>query len=157
MPFAPSHYEVLGVPRDATAADLTAARNRLLREHHPDHNPHAVRTATLRAQAINAAYEVLADDQRRRTYDAELSREQPAGFEFLWGDVQIVAANRSLLYAARGRRSEIAVDSITRVLVRPSALARSSATLVIATTSGRHSFRLPRDAAEALADAISSL
>jgi curved DNA-binding protein CbpA len=156
MQAAPSHYEILGVPRDAAPAALTEARNRLAHANHPDRNLHDVRLATLRTQAINAAYEVLSDPERRRRYDAELAEREVDGFEFVCGNVTISRTGAQLRYATGRRTGDIRVDSITRVLVRPHAFASGSATLLIVTTSGRHRFRLPEDAAAALAGAITS-
>ena len=156
MQSGPSHYEILGVPSDATAADLTAARNRLAREWHPDRHPNDVRRATLRLQAINAAYEALSDTVRRHRYDVELAERTAEGFEFVCGDVTVAAVGTRLRYANGDRTADIPMDSITRVLVRRHALARGSATVLIVTTSGRHRFRLPQDAAEALAGAIAA-
>jgi molecular chaperone DnaJ len=156
MQRGPSHYEILGVPRDASAADLTAARNRLARERHPDRNPHDVRLATLRSQAINAAYEVLSDPERRRRYDAELADAERGGFEFVCGDVALASTGTRLRYASGRRTGDIAIDAIMRVVVRPHAFAPVSVTLLIVTAAGRHRFRLPRDAAEAVARAIAA-
>jgi curved DNA-binding protein CbpA len=155
MQGAPTHYEILGVPRDATAADLTAARNRLARRFHPDRHPDDVRRATLQLQAVNAAYEVLSDAQRRHAYDRALARDGSADFEFSCGDVRITSTGGRLHYADRNGAGHIARASITGVFLRPHVLAHGSATLVIRTSGGRLRFRLPRDAAEALVGVIS--
>jgi molecular chaperone DnaJ len=63
------YYEVLGVDRRASDAELKRAFRRLARELHPDvnkHDPEAEEKFKLAAEA----YEVLSDPQRRRTYDA---------------------------------------------------------------------------------------
>ena len=61
------YYELLGVPRDASHADIKRAFRRLARELHPDVSeaPDAER----RFRAVAEAYEVLSDPERRRTYD----------------------------------------------------------------------------------------
>jgi hypothetical protein len=66
-------YAVLGVPASATADELKAAYRELARRHHPDHARTYLQriAATRRMQAINAAYAVLRDPQRRAAYDAE--------------------------------------------------------------------------------------
>ncbi len=61
-------YEVLGVPRDATAAEIKKAYRALVRKHHPDANP-GNKEAEERFKKINAAYEVLSDQQKRMQYD----------------------------------------------------------------------------------------
>jgi curved DNA-binding protein len=65
------YYEVLGVPRTATADDIKQAYRRLARKHHPDLQPAAERArAAERFKEINEAYEVLSDADKRARYDA---------------------------------------------------------------------------------------
>jgi molecular chaperone DnaJ len=61
------YYEVLGVPRDATDADVKKAFRRLARELHPDVSD--APDADLRFREVAEAYEVLSDKGRRETYD----------------------------------------------------------------------------------------
>ncbi|WP_024821821.1 MULTISPECIES: molecular chaperone DnaJ [Aminobacterium] len=61
-------YEILGVPRDASAADIKKAYRRLVRKYHPDANPGNME-AEEKFKKINAAYEVLSDSQKRAQYD----------------------------------------------------------------------------------------
>jgi hypothetical protein len=67
------HYGVLGVPPNASAAEIRQAYLRLAREHHPDRHlgaPAPVRTRHEKAmREVNAAWAVLGDVQRRRRYD----------------------------------------------------------------------------------------
>lgn len=72
-----THYEVLGVATSADAATIDAAFRRLARQYHPDINKAPDATALM--QALNIAYGVLKDPQKRQAYDRELSgqREQP--------------------------------------------------------------------------------
>ena len=60
-------YEVLGVSRNADQAEIKRAFRRLAREYHPDVSSH--RDAESRFQEINAAYEILSDEQQRARYD----------------------------------------------------------------------------------------
>src|SRR5947209_3757930 len=62
------YYEVLGVTRDASEADIKKAFRRLARELHPDVNSHDPNAETKFKEAAEA-YEVLADPERRATYD----------------------------------------------------------------------------------------
>ena len=68
-PHMPSdYYEVLGVSRDASDAEIKKAFRGLARELHPDvtgHDPEA----EARFKEAAEAYEVLSDAERRRTYD----------------------------------------------------------------------------------------
>jgi molecular chaperone DnaJ len=61
------YYEVLGVSRGASAAEIKKAFRQLARTHHPDVNDSPEAEAEFKS--IAAAYEVLSDDQRRATYD----------------------------------------------------------------------------------------
>ncbi len=61
-------YEVLGVERRATDAEVKKAYRRLARKHHPDVNP-GDPAAQKRFQEIAAAYELLKDPRRRQHYD----------------------------------------------------------------------------------------
>ena len=64
-------YNTLGVDENASAANITAAYRRLSRTYHPDRwlEPEEKREASKRWLGISAAYDVLADDRKRMTYD----------------------------------------------------------------------------------------
>ncbi len=62
------YYQILGVPYDADTATIERAYRALARRYHPDINPAA--DAHQRMAAINEAYQVLRDPQRRARYDA---------------------------------------------------------------------------------------
>ncbi|WP_027343791.1 molecular chaperone DnaJ [Hamadaea tsunoensis] len=64
---AKDYYGILGVPRDATADDIKRAYRKLARQYHPDVNPDP--DAQEKFKDINAAYEVLSDDQKRQIVD----------------------------------------------------------------------------------------
>lgn len=61
-------YKLLGVSRTAGADEIKRAYRRLAKEHHPDRNP-GDKSAETRFKEIQAAYEVLGDEDRRRQYD----------------------------------------------------------------------------------------
>jgi curved DNA-binding protein CbpA len=65
---SPTHYEVLGVPRDAGAPDVRRAYVALAQRHHPD-RPGGDAD---RMREVNAAWATLGDPIARRRYDAEL-------------------------------------------------------------------------------------
>jgi molecular chaperone DnaJ len=62
------YYEVLGVERSASDADLKAAFRKLAMQHHPDRNPGDT-ACEHRFKEIGEAYEVLKDPQKRAAYD----------------------------------------------------------------------------------------
>jgi len=68
-------YAALGLDRRCTTAQIRAAYRLLARRHHPDVNEDSP-AATARLQALNAAYEILGDPERRREHD--LARERSA-------------------------------------------------------------------------------
>jgi len=61
------YYQVLGVERTASAGAIKKAFRSLARQHHPDLNP--APDAAARMQALNEAYEVLRDSDKRAAYD----------------------------------------------------------------------------------------
>jgi curved DNA-binding protein len=63
------YYQVLGVPRTATADEIKKAYRKLARKHHPDLNPNSP-DAKKKFQEINEAHEVLSDPESRKKYDA---------------------------------------------------------------------------------------
>lgn len=63
-----NYYAILGVPREASEEDIKKAYRRLVFQHHPDRNPESVH-AEDKIREINAAYEVIGDSERRKTYD----------------------------------------------------------------------------------------
>lgn len=63
-------YKVLGVPRDATLAQIKKAYRDLSKKHHPDKvRPEDREVATKRFQDINHANAILIDEGRRARYD----------------------------------------------------------------------------------------
>ena len=74
---AADFYETLGVGRDASAKELRAAYRRLARRHHPDVNPNDA-GAEARFKEIQAAWDVLGDEETRARYDRYGERWQQA-------------------------------------------------------------------------------
>jgi molecular chaperone DnaJ len=61
-------YELLGVPRNASADDIKKAYRKLAMQFHPDRNP-GDKEAELKFKDAAEAYEVLKDEQKRAAYD----------------------------------------------------------------------------------------
>jgi molecular chaperone DnaJ len=62
------YYEVLGVQRTATDAEMKASYRKLAMKWHPDRNP-GDKECEAHFKEINEAYDVLKDDQKRAAYD----------------------------------------------------------------------------------------
>jgi curved DNA-binding protein len=62
------YYGILGVPRDASAADIKKAFRKLARQYHPDVATDK-KTAEKKFKEINEANEVLSDPEKRQKYD----------------------------------------------------------------------------------------
>jgi molecular chaperone DnaJ len=76
------YYEVLGCERGAGADDIRKAYKREALKHHPDRNP-GDPAAEAKFKAVNEAYQVLSDDEKRRIYDqfGHAGLEGGGGFE----------------------------------------------------------------------------
>lgn len=72
------YYDILGVKRNATGAQIKSAYRKLARKYHPDVNEAA--DATEKFKEATAAYEVLSDPQRRKMYDRFGHAGPGAGF-----------------------------------------------------------------------------
>jgi molecular chaperone DnaJ len=65
---ADDYYQILEVPRTASADDIKKAFRKLARKHHPDVNPGS-KAAEERFKQLNTAFEVLSDPKKRKLYD----------------------------------------------------------------------------------------
>lgn len=61
-------YEVLGVARDASDADIKKAYHKLVMKYHPDRNP-GDKSAEEKFKEVNNAFDILKDPQKRAAYD----------------------------------------------------------------------------------------
>jgi len=61
-------YEVLGVPRGASAAAIKSAYRKLAKKHHPDSNKNDPKAADRFAE-LNSANEIVGDEDKRKQFD----------------------------------------------------------------------------------------
>jgi DnaJ-class molecular chaperone len=87
---ANDYYAILGVKRDATAADIQKAYRQLARKYHPDMNP-GDESAKKRFHEVQTAFDVLNDEKKRALYDrygsnfeAVGSGPSPGGGSYTW-------------------------------------------------------------------------
>ncbi|MTE19848.1 molecular chaperone DnaJ [Streptomyces sp. TRM43335] len=91
------YYKILGVPKDATEAEIKKAYRKLAREYHPDANKGDTK-AEERFKEISEAADVLGDPKRRKEYDEARAlfgaggfragpSGGPGGFNFDLGDL----------------------------------------------------------------------
>ncbi len=87
---AKDYYETLGVQRDASKDDIKKAYRSKAKKFHPDRNPGKAEWARGKFKEISEAYEVLADEEKRKQYDryGEAGvRDQYFGEQgFTWND-----------------------------------------------------------------------
>src|SRR5258705_7456496 len=62
------YYELLGVPRKASAKDIRTPFRKLARKYHPDLNP-GDKSAEEKFKQLQEAYDVLSDSKKRQMYD----------------------------------------------------------------------------------------
>jgi molecular chaperone DnaJ len=62
------YYEVLGIPRNASQDEIKRAFRKLAMQYHPDRNPND-KVAEEKFKEVSEAYEVIGDEQKRKSYD----------------------------------------------------------------------------------------
>ncbi len=113
-------YELLGVRRDASQADIKKAYRGLAKKLHPDMNPGDT-AVEQRFKDVTAAYDLLSDEEKRRQFDAgeidaagtprqhnpfrhHYRKDAAGGFDFGGGGIDLDDLFSDLF--GRGRRAE---------------------------------------------------
>ncbi len=73
------YYQVLGVPKNASQADIKKAYRKLAQQHHPDANPGNA-DAEARFKDVSSAYDVVGDAEKRKEYDRVRDMVGSGGF-----------------------------------------------------------------------------
>lgn len=71
---AKNYYDILGISKTATEAEIKKAYKKKAMEHHPDRNIHDTKSEA-KFKEINEAYQTLGDTQKRKNYDQSGSAE----------------------------------------------------------------------------------
>ncbi|MDJ0846043.1 J domain-containing protein [Crocosphaera sp.] len=72
MPFANSHYAILGLHPSASVIEIRRAYRELSKRYHPDTTELPSALATAKFQRLNEAYGVLSNPQARSLYDLKI-------------------------------------------------------------------------------------
>jgi len=105
------YYEILGVSKDASAAEIKSAFRKLAKKYHPDVSKEA--DAAEKFKEAQEAYAVLSDENKRAQYDqhghAAFSGPEGGGFDFsdfdfsdIFGDI-FGASGFGDMFGGRGR------------------------------------------------------
>ena len=62
------YYDLLGISKSASDAEIKKAYRSLAMKYHPDRNP-GNKEAEIKFREVTEAYEILKDDQKRAAYD----------------------------------------------------------------------------------------
>src|SRR3954453_2375511 len=73
------NYTALGVPKNATPADIKKAYRKLARQHHPDANKGEAASEE-KFKEISEAYDVLSDEAKRKNYEGARGLVGAGGF-----------------------------------------------------------------------------
>lgn len=140
-----NYYDILGVSVKATAEEITAAKNALAKQFHPDANLKNGIDTTQKMQEILEAYHILSDTARRAAYDRKIkgrrsvmqtydlrkaaddNQDEQTGFVIYWksaNDLYDIIAESDLLFKEKQRSARLAqlsMEAIHHVLTLRSA------------------------------------
>ncbi len=97
------YYEVLGVARDASAAEIKRAYRKLARTYHPDVNKES--DADAKFKEISEAYEILSDDNKRARYD-QYGHQDPSQGGAGFGGAEGFGDIFDMFFGGGGRRQD---------------------------------------------------
>lgn len=68
-----SHYDTLGIKKDASNQEIKDAYKKLVKKYHPDVYPGDKSFAEKKTQEINYAYDILSNEESKKAYDEKIS------------------------------------------------------------------------------------
>jgi curved DNA-binding protein CbpA len=95
-----THYETLGVSAKAEGAVIEGAYKALIKRHHPDKRGPDAAADDGQAQAINEAYRILRDPQKRARYDRTIGLGPSTGPHLRFDETGNVYAEAASGYAS---------------------------------------------------------
>lgn len=109
----PTPYEILGVSKDASEADIKSAYRSMAKKYHPDLNPDK-KEADKKFKEVSAAYELLADKEKRAAFDrGEIDMEgQPRQQQFYRDHAQGPQGNRYYYNSSGSNPEDLDMESI---------------------------------------------
>jgi molecular chaperone DnaJ len=107
------YYRVLGVSREASDDEIKKAYRKLVFQHHPDRNPDA-KDAEAKIREINAAYEIVGDTEKRRSYDRLYWGDEPRA-DFVDLSVILHEMEQKLFDEGRKELFALLVKNVARV------------------------------------------
>ena len=107
------YYRVLGVSREASDDQIKKAYRKLVFQHHPDRNPDST-DAEAKIREINAAYAIVGDAEKRRSYDRLFWGDEPRA-ETVDPGVILDEMEKKLFDEGRKELFAILLKDVTRV------------------------------------------
>ncbi|MEA5533931.1 J domain-containing protein [Crocosphaera sp. XPORK-15E] len=98
MPFANSHYAILGLDPSASVREIRRAYRELSKRYHPDTTQLPFSVATPKFQRLNEAYGILSNPERRSLYDLTIGYSR-------WNVIQVPIENKNTTESAQYSRS----------------------------------------------------
>ena len=122
------YYEVLGVPKDASDAEIKKAFKKLALKYHPDRNPDNPKAAEEKFKEINEAYSVLSNKQKRASTTSSVRQHSRTAMLPVPVQVSARAASEVLAALADSARAARAAraSAALKISLIPSSAARAA-------------------------------
>lgn len=124
-----SYYEVLGVNNNATPEQIKSAYRNLAFKYHPDKNPNN-KNSENKFKIINEAYSILSDEEKRKSYDLNIGKENATKHNYSNEDALYQFMNTMYTYATEMTMNNIRSKDIAEFLISkgcPNLIAQSIA------------------------------